>query len=117
MSEYSVGQRVWVYSSYRQRGPRSGTVVKVGRTLVTVEVDGHEEKFRMDTGRTNDRYGHSSIKTDAQRTDDERRAKAWERIKATRTLEPRLGGDRGLSADALERIADILEGETHGGTA
>lgn len=67
MSKFEVGQKVIVRDINESRlgGVRHGTVSKVARKLLTVMVGpyGRPETFRIDTGRSNDAYGHGWIQS------------------------------------------------------
>lgn len=113
MSAYEVGQRVWIYdvNDRRSRGPREGTVTKVGRALVTVaDVQfpaWAPQTFRIEDGRRNDKYAHQWIKTEQQRRRDERDAVAYQRL---RDLGIRFDvGSRRLPVEVMEALADLVE--------
>ena len=113
MSEpkYTVGQEVWVRNvNAGRRGPQRGTVVKVGRVLVQVEVyPGHWTPYRIETGYKNDEYYHEWIQTDEEYAETEARAAAHARIK---DLHVRFDlGTRRLTAKTLNAIADLVEAE------
>jgi hypothetical protein len=88
----TVGQKVKVWESEGRRPEaRDGEITKVGRTLVMIKwfrwggwggKYSHEEQFRIDTGRRNDRYGNSYFKTLEQAEADERIAAAREYLRA-----------------------------------
>ena len=79
MSDYEVGQQAMVCNI--NWGSGVVTVVKVGRTLVTVEDSNHiQEMYRMDTGAKNDAYGHSRIFTMQEWDDVEERADLTKRL-------------------------------------
>lgn len=44
-------------------GGWDGTVVHIGRKLITVEYGPHRKKFRLDSGTVNDKYEHQHILT------------------------------------------------------
>ncbi len=69
-----VGDELMLVDSYnRGGGPRKVTVTKVGRKLVTVQSNGQEEVFRIDTGYKNDGYHHSFLETPEHYEERQRR--------------------------------------------
>src|SRR5215471_1073648 len=116
MATYVIGQRVWIYNVNARAGtePDAGTVVKVGRTLVTVRHDAAtylESQYRMDDGSWNNRdYSHHSwIRTDEQRAAEERRTAA---IAALRESGLRLDpAKREIPTAQLEAVVRVLTEE------
>lgn len=107
---FTVGQKVWIYDVNRRRGqgPQEGTVTKVGRKLVTVQVGTHWSwTFRIEDGSRNDRYGHQWVKTDEQRKVEEHRNDLLRRL-AEGGLEVRIG--RMIATEGLERLVAALDG-------
>lgn len=84
---------------------KPGTVVKVGRVLVTVQNEyGQDQVFRLEDGRANDRQGFCWIKTLDQVALDQRRAAALVTIhSAGLSFTSSLGG--GLTVGQLETLA------------
>lgn len=108
--QYVVGQRVWLYdvNDRANRGPESVVVTKVGRKLVTIEGKyGYTATHRIETGRKNDDYGHTWIKTDDERAADDRREAAVKRMHA-HGLRFDYGARR-HSTEAIEAICDLLD--------
>lgn len=107
---YKTGQVVYVYDVNGGRGgvpkEQPGTVVKVGRKLVTVEYGhGYTKAFRIEDGRSNDNYGHHWIKTEGQRRTDNRRSEAVATLRdAGITVEPRCR----LTVGTLETLALVV---------
>ena len=64
VDDLKVGDKVW-WSDVNRKGIHSGTVLKVGRKLVTVKEYG-QIVFRKDNLRTNDDYGHQSLIVDLE---------------------------------------------------
>lgn len=62
---FEVGQEVIVRDVNENRlgGPKRGTVVKVGRTLVTVQEQYGQRRFSIQDRTVRDNYGHASIQT------------------------------------------------------
>lgn len=85
MSEkkYFVGQEVMI--SDMNSPARKGVVEKVGRTLVHVSGRraGETEAFRLESGRRNDNYGHSSIHTMEAWEERQERSALFTRLRAT----------------------------------
>lgn len=109
-ARYEVGQRVWIHSmNSRGREPVSANVVKVGRTLVTVDCDWYggtrPSTFRIETGRQNDQFEHQWIVTEEEQVENDRRSipLAYLREKRVHELD-----HLGLSADALEQIVAVI---------
>lgn len=88
MTTLTVGQPVKVYdNTYRACRVYDGTVVKIGRKLVTIQWNFSgftptETVFRMDDGTENDGYGHRWFKTVEQAEADDRLAAAREYLLA-----------------------------------
>lgn len=87
-----AGDEVRVFDRTHGRGVTEypGTVMKIGRTLVTITYRSHEDKFRMDTGRINDNYGGIWFKTLEQAAAD-KRAEAAEKVLKVAGFEVSLG--------------------------
>jgi hypothetical protein len=117
LADLKAGDRVQVFGSTRgqPKGGQDGTVVKVGRKLITVEYGHSTTVFRLETGYANDDYGHAWIKTVAQADEDLRRAGLVERLRDG-GLEVRMG--RQLPIQTLEAVAKALDaGSSHSLTA
>ena len=79
-TKYHVGQTVHI-GSVNRHGTGEGTVVKVGRALVTVQYGhGYQKVFRIETGVANDNYGHEWIETDEERQEREERQDLTQRL-------------------------------------
>jgi hypothetical protein len=81
MTGLKVGQEVRIFDINRrgQPGGRPGKVMRVGRTLFDVITDIPGPgimTFRLDTGHSNDAYGHQFVKTLEQVALDDRRKTA-----------------------------------------
>ena len=73
---YQVGQEVVLHAQNEKRlgGPTKGTIVKVGRTLVTIRGSyGRESKYGMDDQIIRDNWGHSWFSTLEQEAAKEKR--------------------------------------------
>lgn len=81
-----------------------GTVVKIGRSLVTIEYRGKQDPFRLDTRVINDRYGHRWFKTLEQAAEDERLRVALATLKAHSI---RLDSGHGLTVEQIEALAEV----------
>lgn len=113
LADLKAGDRVQVFD---MNGPRmgqpkggwDGTVVKVGRKLITVQYRWQHQTqvFRLETGQANDDYGHSWIKTAAQVDEDLRRAGLVQRLRDG-GLDVRMG--RQLPMRTLEAVAKALD--------
>jgi preprotein translocase subunit YajC len=110
MSALKVGDEVRVFDVNGRRmgqpeGGWSGKIVKVGRTLVTIEYSHKTKTFRMDRRTVNDNYGHQYFKTLGEVADDQRLKRA------TAAIEERgvelVRGHR-LTLDQIERLADFV---------
>ena len=77
MNAVQVDDRVWLYDSSRSPDPtpREVKVVKVGRTVMTVDYLGSWWRFGIDDGqrRSSSDYSTHYVRTDAQRRDHEAR--------------------------------------------
>ena len=112
--KFAVGDKVMVTSvNGRTREPVERTVVKVGRTNVTL--DGsyfgvwQEKTYNMETGGETGNYSHEHVWTLQDWADREKRSDLVERLKASALLEPyRYGFDR-IPISKLERIVAIME--------
>lgn len=103
-----VGQEVWLFAARRDR--ERGTVVKVGRKLVTIragERDWDERQYRLASGIVNDNWGHHWFKTDEQVALDDRVSAARAALLAA-GLSVRSYAD--LSLETLEAVAAVLAG-------
>ena len=109
LADLKVGDRVQVFDVNRRplRDGFDGTVVKVGRTLITVRYGhGYTKVFRLDSGRANDAFGHQWIETPAQMAEDARRDELVQRLRDS-GLEVRMG--RQLPTQTLEAVAAALD--------
>jgi hypothetical protein len=115
-----VGDRVQVFDINGRRmgqpaGGWDGTVVKVGRKLITVQYQSaHNTKaFRLDSGSANDDYGHQHVRTVEQATADLRRAEALRRLRdAGVTIE--CSRINAYSTQTLEALAAVLDSGSAG---
>lgn len=113
MSKYAVGDEVRVFDVNGRRngmpkGGWPGTVTAVGRKLMTVSYGGYRnEKFRMDTGRVNDNYGHQYIMTEEEVIDRDLATSAEKRLKDV-GLDLAWGKPK-LSGQNLSLLADMAE--------
>jgi hypothetical protein len=112
LADLKAGDRVQVFDVNglrmgQPKGGLDGTVVKVGRKLITVQY-GHSytKVFRLEDGRANDDYGHQCIKTPEQAAEDARRVELVQRLRDG-GLEVRNG--QRLSTRALEAVAQALD--------
>lgn len=111
MAKYEVGQEVRVSDINGRRlrsyppGGWSGIVTKVGRKLVTVRYQSREQVFRIETGQSNDDYGHQSINTLEETEQYLRYGKAQEALKET-DFQIKLG--RNPSVETLEGVVAFL---------
>jgi hypothetical protein len=110
--DLNPGDRVQIFHSYGRKKPGDGgddaVVVKKGRVLITVTPVGYhrEEVFRMETGRANDGYGHSYIKTPEQVEHDIRESAVRSRL---HELGVRFELGVRPSIEQLEAIIKIME--------
>jgi len=111
--KYSEGDDVLVFKRLNRGVKREpGTIVKVGRILVTIEYGGSyktADQFRINTQRINDKYGHRWFKTPEQVAEDNRRTAAWNIINECgleRRFHTRTDGD--FSTELLEDLAALL---------
>lgn len=111
--DLEVGDRVQIFDRYsKSSGPhgRDGVVIKKGRVLITVCPVGipRSDVYRMDTGRINDDYGHSYIKTPEQAVRD-----AYERDVRDKLYSLGVRFDYGVnpSISKLEAIIKVMEEE------
>lgn len=109
LRQLAVGDRVQVFDVNGSRmgqpaGGWDGTVVKVGRKLITVQYKSvHNTKaFRLDGGSANDGYGHQHIKTVEQAAESLRRGGLLRQLREA-GLEVRFGFT--LSTETLEALA------------
>lgn len=108
----TVGQKVKVYDNVgRQVQVFDGTVVKVGRKLVTVQwafggFSPAETQFRMDEGTENDGYGHRWFKTLDQAETDDRLTAAREVLRNARVSIERASP---LTGPQIEELAATVE--------
>lgn len=108
--DFKVGDEVRVFDV---NGPRRGqpvagypgTVTKAGRKLFTVTYGGCSQVFRLDTGQSNDAYGHQSVKTLEQAELDARRGRA---VGTLREHEITIGVRNSLTVEHLEALADLV---------
>ena len=109
MSAWAVGDVVIVRDANegRRGGPKVGTVVKVGRKLITVDAPHYwgEMQFRIDTGQRNDNYQHQSIQTPDEYADG---VLAREIVTRLRAHGIELRGSR-LGTDSLLGILAIVD--------
>lgn len=106
--KFKVGDRVLIRSNYKA-GNGEGTVVKVGRVLVTIENRwGHKSIYRMDSGAKNDDYGHSRIMTEEEWDQQEREGEEQQR---TQDLGYHITSkrDRQVGYDLRRKINDVIE--------
>lgn len=114
LADLKVGDRVQVFDVNgsrmgQPRGGWDGTVVKVGRKLITIQYGNHyTQVFRLDSGRANDAYGHLWIKTSEQAAEDARRGELIQRLRDG-GLEIRVGAR--VSTSMLEALIKALDGE------
>lgn len=107
--DLAVGQQVKVHEHGHEYGRTyDGEVVKIGRTLVTIKYNRHEEKFRIDTQHVNDAWGSSFFRTLEQEEEIERRNTA---VKTLREygLEIRLGWHNKIATEYLVKVANVLK--------
>jgi hypothetical protein len=112
--QYHVGQELWRHDVNERRlgGPQRVTVTKVGRALVTVATDrGWAETFRIESGRSNDAFGHGSLCTDAEHAAHIDRAGVMERLMAHH-ISPDTGYGHTHPIETLRAIADLLDATT-----
>lgn len=103
--------RVFDVNGKRMGQPQGGwpaQIVKVGRTLVTVKLNGQNrtDKYRMSDQRINDSYGHCYFKTVGQAELDLRRQKA---ISVLRDYGISLSARSNVTLSGLESIVELLE--------
>lgn len=65
----------------RQPGGQPGTIVKIGRSLVTINYRNRDRVFRLDTGRANDNYGFQWFLTADAADAARRRVEAVQRLR------------------------------------
>ncbi|MFI6495996.1 hypothetical protein [Nonomuraea typhae] len=112
--KYQVNQEVRIFDVNRERDRvaegRLGAVTHVGRKLVTVQqVNGlFEVKYRMDTGRINDAYGHEYILTLDEVEERNRKIMLNAKLQAL-GIGFRPGFERKYSAVQLETVVKALE--------
>lgn len=116
---FSVGDLVVIRDVNEKRrnpdGPRTGYVVKVGRTLLQVQPEGSARttNYRKESRRTNDAYGHGWIQT-PEEYDAEQRRQGVVRSLRDLGLELSLGKGRSIPIDLLERVLNVLEPDAAG---
>lgn len=115
LQDLKVGDRVQVFDANGSRegqppGGWDGTVVKVGRRLITVTYGhGYTTAFRLDDqGRSNDSYGHQHIETVEQAAENARRSEVEAKL---RVLGIDLRRQVRIPTDKLEALVTILEDE------
>lgn len=106
MAGIKDGDEVRVYRRYDRHNPDGyrGEVIKVARTLVTVEYAGRAEKFRIDTQRVNDGSGSVYFRTMEQVVEAKRRSEALAVLNAHKI---ELGRGNSLTIEQIEALADI----------
>ncbi len=112
-SKWNVGD-IAIVRDVNDRGgkePQRFLVTRVGRTLVYIAVPWGEESYRIDTGRRNDRYGHSWIVTEQEEADAQRLSAALARLRDF-GLEPVRYNRTDLPTGLLERVIALIESET-----
>lgn len=114
LRDLKVGDRVMI-TDVNRRGARAGVVSKAGRTLLHVGGDFRTETFRIDTGRSNDGYGHRRAMTEDQYAQIQAVADARKRL-ADFGLESyggRMTPEKALAVDAA--LAKEIVGYLNGG--
>jgi hypothetical protein len=84
-----------------------GEVIKTGRTLVTILWNGHEDAFRLDTGRLDDRYGNTAYFLTPAQAEASARKDAALAVLREAGFEIRLG--RHPSGALVEALAAVVE--------
>lgn len=114
LKDVKVGDRVLLvgstpFSEKRKRAPEEREVVKVGRTLLHVDTPDASypspSTYRIENGRANDGYGHSSICTRDEYEHEQRQAEAAEEMHRL-GVEVRLG--RRLTLEQTEAVVAAL---------
>jgi hypothetical protein len=111
--DLKVGDRVQVFDVNGSRlgqpkGGYDGTVVKMGRKLVTVKYDHGESVFRLETGQANDAYGHQHLRTVEQAAEDLRKTEAMQQLREV-GLDVQRDRRRDFSVDTLKKIVEIVK--------
>lgn len=106
----AVGDEVRVFDVNGRRkgqpeGGWPGTVIKVGRQLVTIQFDTKTQQFRIDTRAANDGYEHQSFKTPDEARLNQRRDVA---LRVLRARGVRLASDHDLTTVEVEALAAVL---------
>lgn len=110
LPKLTVGQKVWVDDVNRRGRPREeATVTKVGRKLVTVDRGYHSQVFRLDTGRSNDDFGHQWLLTAEMVAQADERAILRGRVQRLRYGRDLAAGP--WSNETLAAVLDLLEKE------
>jgi hypothetical protein len=113
LRDLKVGDRVQVFESWGRGVPEGGydgTVTKVGRKLITVDhPGGRGQVFRLETGTSNDEYGHAHIRTVEQAAEDLRERKALNEL-AEFGLRFQYNQDT-PDVETVERLVKVLKGE------
>jgi hypothetical protein len=114
-SDLCVNQPVRVFDTNGSRmgqpeGGWPGRVVKIGRTLVTIDYPAGNRgpyQFRLDTRQVNDNYGHQWFRTEEEAEAEQRLASAVDILRgAGITIEYRSS----LTADQVEELAAVVVG-------
>lgn len=99
------GQTLLLSGYYADR-PKEVRVLKVGRTIITVDLNGMETKFDMMTGRGKRDY-RFLLGTVDQYADDIRRRDLWRELKKYGI--EMMSDSRAVSTSKLERILKVLQ--------
>jgi hypothetical protein len=107
--DIKVGDEVRVYFNSRTAG-QLGEVVRIGRTRLTVRVNGRNEDFYIETQQgvgPQSGYG-TRFRTMADEAEYERRQTALATLKA-RNVEPRMGYERSFTTEQIEALAEVVK--------
>ena len=109
MTDIKVGDEVRVYFNTRTGG-QPGEVVRVGRTRLTVRVNGRDDDFYIETQQgTGPQYGYGNrFKTLGQEAEDERRRTALATLNS-RNIEIKLGRERSFTLEQIEALAEVVK--------
>lgn len=111
MTKYEEGQEIRQFEMYRRvqdSEGRPGKVVKVGRSLVHVEINGRVEAYKISTGTINDDYGHRYIMTLPELSERNRRNAAIATLERGGLRFKSSTTDGNYTTDQLEALARLI---------
>lgn len=112
---FEVGERVLVFDAYSKGGPSEGTVVKVGRKLLHVDVKRYygTSTFRLDApgGRhSNSEHGNRWVLTPHEAERRKHESDVVDRLR-DHGFAPVKWGGFSQPLDTLEKVLDLLDRE------